>query len=290
MMTPFTSKDEINERVLRELAKFQISAGVDGLWLCGGSAEAALLNLDERKRIVEITADEVSGSAEIIVHTGALAQRDVIKLIHHADRIGVSAIAAIPPHFYKTDQLGIKSFYEAVAGETRLPFFIYHVPGLTNVTVGPKVVKDLLHIPNLSGIKYSDYNLFEMESILKLHNYRLSVLSGNDEVLLAALSMGAHGGVGLTYNYLPGAFVNLYRAFQTGLWEEAQKLQGQINDVIRQTLKFGPYACMKWIVKQMGFECGECRAPIRPLTDEEEAMLRKNLCKTDLLAEVLSQR
>ena len=52
----------------------------------------------------------------------------------------------------------------------------------------------------MRGIKFSSYHLFHMWQMLQLDSGRLSVLSGNDEVMLGALAMGAHGAIGLTLN------------------------------------------------------------------------------------------
>ena len=76
----------------------------------------------------------------------------------------------------------------------------YHVPVLTDVSIDFDILTRLADISNFVGLKYSDYNLYELSRFLKLKGGKFIVLEGNDEVLLPALLVGAHGGVGMSYS------------------------------------------------------------------------------------------
>jgi N-acetylneuraminate lyase len=286
LCTPFKDDGSLNEKMLERLVEFHLKAGVDGLWLCGGTAEVALLRLEERKAIVRLVTRAVNGRAKIIAHVGTPATRDVLELARHAAGCDVDAIASMPPHFHRVDPWGIKEFYETIGKEISFPLIAYHVPGLTGVELKSDMVATMLEIPNLVGLKYSDYNLFEMANILSLEEGRLNILSGNDEVFLGALAMGAHGSVGFNHNYVPRAFVRLYQAFRSKNWAGALNEQKQINRIVRPLLKSGMMvAVMKHILKRKGFDCGLPRRPLRPLSDEEAHNLDREIDPIEILWE-----
>jgi len=132
--------------------------------------------------------------------------------------------------------------------------------------INVKMMKRLLEIDTISGIKYSSYNLYDMANILALPQ-GVNVLSGFDEVLTAALSMGAHGAIGSTYNVMPATFVSIYRAVRAGDWERAQALQQRANKVIQVLLTVPMLAGIKVILSEWGYPSGAPRRPNPPLED-----------------------
>lgn len=269
MCTPFDEGGAINEVMIEKLVEYHIAAGVDGIWLCGGSAEAVLLTGEERKRIVEVAAGAAAGRIKVLVHVGALGTDNVLDLARHAATRQVDGLSAIPPFFYRTDGRGMHDYYEAIAKSTDLPVMCYNVPGLTSVEMTCADVEALLDIDGFMGLKYSGYDHFDMSNIGQLDGGRLTVLSGNDEVFLGALAMGADGSVGLNHNYVPRTFVRIYRSFTGGDIDAAQRDQYELNRIVRVLFRFGPFAVMKHIMKRKGFDCGPPRRPIRPLSDDE---------------------
>jgi len=81
--------------------------------------------------------------------------------------------------------------------------------------------------------------------------------------------MGADGGVGLNYNYVPRAFVRMWRNFAKRDIEAARRDQHEVNRIVRVLFQFGFHSVTKHIMKRKGFDCGAPRRPIRPLSDEE---------------------
>jgi N-acetylneuraminate lyase len=274
LLTPLNHDGtEVNETSLRRLVDRLIAAGVHGFFVCGGSGEGILLTPDERKRILEAVVDQCAGRAQVIAHVGAITTAQAEALAHHAAGVGVAAVAAIPPIYFKVDAAALHDHYAmiaAAAGDT--PLWVYNIPSATGVEINAAVMKDLLTIPTVSGIKYSSYNLFDMKRILELRS-DITVHSGFDEVCVAGLSMGAHGAVGSTYNILPATFVKLFAAASAGDWAQAQSIQTQANHVIEALLTVPLIAGMKAILSAWGIDCGAPRRPQRPLTEAERATI-----------------
>lgn len=278
LLSPFKASGELNPAMLRELVKFQIDAGVAGLWLCGGSAEVSLLSISERRTITEVVTGEVAGEINVFVHVGHNVTQAACELARHAASAGASAIACFPPAIPKPSAEAVRTHYRAVARACEgLPFLAYHVPVLTGVSVDSELTATLLDIENFAGIKHADYNLYDLRNTAELAPDRLSILEGYDEVLLAALVMGADGGIGLNYNYTPQTFLDIYTKFRSGDIAGAQEAQFRINRMIRSILRFGAYSTMKEAMRLLGYDCGICRPPIPPLSDEQRAQIKQEL-------------
>ena len=58
-LTIFGKDEEIDEKGTRLYIDYLLKQGVDGLYLTGSTGEAFLMDLDERKKYVEIVVDEV---------------------------------------------------------------------------------------------------------------------------------------------------------------------------------------------------------------------------------------
>ena len=285
MCTPYDETGALNEAMIQKLVEYQVAAEVDGIWICGGSAEATLLSNDERKRILELAVAAAAGRVKIMAHVGALGTHNVLELTRHAAELQVDALSAVPPFFYQTDVQGLHDYYDAIAKESGLPLLCYNVPGLTGVEINCAIMESLLDIPGFVGLKYSAYDHFDMASIIALDGGRLTVLSGNDEVFLGALAMGAHGGVGLNHNYIPRTLVRIYRNFHAGNIDAARRDQIQVNRIVQVLWKYGSFPVMKHIMKRKGMDCGPPRRPIRPLTDDEAAALDQLIDPIDVLWE-----
>ena len=159
-----------------------------------------------------------------------------------------------------------------------MPIYVYNIPGLTGVDVGTDMMRKLLAaIPTMRGIKYTSYNFFEMRKIIELENGCLNVVSGPDELMIAAQAMGADGAIGSTYNVLTGLFVQAYEAFNAGDVVTARELQAKANRVISTFLQFPSFSALKEMMRLIGVDCGAARAPNLPLTDEQKGQLREML-------------
>lgn len=286
LITPFDEAGRVNLPVTRELVRYQIDAGLAGFFVNGGTGEGLLLDPDERKLILETVIDESQGRAAVIAHIGAVATHTAADLAAHAAAAGADAIAAIPPIYFRVDLPALKDHYAQIAAAAPdLPLWLYNIPGATGVTITAEMFQALMEIPQIAGIKYTSTDFFTMRQIIEMGNIRpLTVLSGPDDLCVAALVMGAHGAIGTTYNVLPELFAGLYRDYHAGNLAAAQEAQFRANRILKAITSVPTIAAVKVVLKKMGFDCGAPRRPLRPLTPDEEKLLWEKLAETDFVA------
>lgn len=275
LLTPMDADGaSVNHATLQRLVELHIQRGVAGFFVCGGSGEGLLLTPAEREAVLATVVAAVRGRAAVIAHIGALDTATAARLAAHAAGLGVDAVAAVPPVYFRVDDLALVDHYRLIADAAGgTPVYLYNIPSATGVEINARVLARLLELPAIRGIKHSSYDLYDMRTMIELAPGRLTVLSGFDEVCLAGLCMGAHGAIGSTYNVMPATFTALYRAVQSGDLAQAQDLQFRANRVIKALLSVPLIAGLKAVLTDWGYDCGGPRRPQRPLSAAERERL-----------------
>jgi N-acetylneuraminate lyase len=270
LLTPMHDSGKINFAELDRLTDWLLTQGVHGLYVGGTSGEGLLLEPREREEVVEHVVQISRGRGKVMVHVGAIGTAEAVQLAQHAERSGADAIAAVPPFAFGRNLAGISAHYGAIARSCGLPLYLYNIPSLTAVNLRADDIARLAELPNVRGLKFSDYDLFEEFKIISLEK-KLDVFHGCDETLLYALMMGAVGGVGLLYNLLPKTILAIYDAFQAGKLREANDHQLRLSAFINFFLRHSEgnaVGLAKGVMAGLGFACGQARSPNPPISKE----------------------
>lgn len=279
--TPFHADGALNLDAIAGQSALLARNGVDGVFACGTTGEGPHMTTAERKAVAERWA-EVKGGLRLIVHTGHSCQRDVIDLAAHAKIIGASAVAALAPHFLKpnTPEELVEFFRPVAAACAPLPFLYYDIPSVTGVRASAARFLELADgvMPNLGGVKFTNIDAITLQECVTAGGGRFEVFFGVDEMLLAALSVGARRAVGSTYNFTSQLHRKVIAAFDAGDKDTARKLQRESVRVVRVLEKYGgPVVAGKAAMKLYGLDLGPVRSPLTPLTAEQEKGLHEEL-------------
>lgn len=274
---PFTPVDDhgnLNLKVIERYASKLKKDGVKGVFICGTTGEGMLMTLEERKSIACKWIEQQTPNFKVIVHVGTTSFKQSKELATHAQQEGAYATGCMGPLFLRpsrTEDL-VKFAAEVAAGAPALPFYYYHIPTVSDVWIS---MPDFLEkaqpaIANLAGIKFTHRNMMEMLQCMRLHNGKWDILHGFDEELLCGLSMGANGAVGSTYNYLAPLYLKLMEAFKMGNLVEAREYQYQSVKFIEILIRYGGGVIGgKPVMKFVGLDCGDLRAPARNFSADE---------------------
>ncbi len=281
-ITPFTEDDSLDFKAAEKLTKIQISAGSKGFYVGGSSGEGLLQSVEERKEFLACIAN-VAQDRLLIAQVGAISLRDAIELAKCAAQNQYHYISSTPPFYYGYTPDDVIHYYKELAEASPLPLILYNTPGTTGKSMSIEQMEALMDHPNISGIKYTDTNMFPLQQIINSRPDGL-YYNGPDEMLLAGLSLGATGGIGSTYNVLTAKWVQLFEAFKAKELEKAQDLQNQCNGYIRTLLSVSPTVIpgIKASLCILGYEVGVCRKPLPTLSSEAIKRLEKALGKLNL--------
>lgn len=286
--TPMNADGSINLSAIDKYVELIAQSNISGVFVCGTTGESLSLTTDERKKILEKWVTLANGRFKVIAHVGSNSLFEAKDLARHAYETGADAIAAMAPCFFRPGTVKeLIDFFAPIAKSAEeLPFYFYNMPSMTGVSLplatfleeGKKV------IPNLVGTKYTHNNLMEMGECIALNNGEFEVLHGYDEILISGLAFGATAGVGSTYNYLPEVYQGIFKAMEEGNLQKARELQMKSIEIVKIIIKYGGgVRGGKAIMNLIGIECGPCRLPISPMSQEEYEMLKKDLMEIHYL-------
>ena len=279
--TPMLDNGDLNLVKVPAIVNQLINEQIKGFFVCGSTGEGPSLTTEERQMVAAAYADASAGSVPIIVHVGHNSLRDAQTLATHAQDIGADAISLVPPSYFKPKSIeALVSFMvEVAACAPNLPFYYYHIPGITDVNID---VIELLRvggerIPTMAGIKYSKTTVYEMQACVEMDNGRFNVLFGSDEMLLSGLCGGAHGAIGSTFNFAAPLYNKIVDAFAKNNITEAQRLQGLAVQMVNVIMQFDGQPSLKAMMSLVGLDCGPSRLPLVTLKPYEVDKLRRDL-------------
>ena len=279
--TPLRADNTLNLALIPKYASWLADNGVSAIFICGTTGEGFSLTTDERRQLAEAWMAGTVGKLKVVVHVAHNSLDESRQLAAHAEQIGAHAIASIGPTFFRPANIEqLVDFCEPVAAAAPgLPFYYYHMPAMTGVNL-PMIEflrQASKRIPNLAGIKFTDENLMSYTQCLNFEDGRYNLLFGRDEILLAALALGATGAVGSTYNYMAPIYHQVMAAFAAGDMTEARRWQMLSIQIIAVMARHGGLPAGKAMMSLHGLDCGPVRPPLKNLSADELKSFRKDL-------------
>lgn len=275
IVSPCDEQDRFLEEEFAVVAGALYKDGVHGLYVCGVTGEAYSMRLQERKRAAEIAVEIAkANNGSTLVHVGAFSTRDAVELAAHAALAGANAVSSMPPPNYSHTQL--KSYYTDISRAAQIPVLVYHIPAWTHQSPNLQQMIELLDIPGVVGLKFSDANLFFLKRLL-FSRPDIVAFNGNDELLCPGLLYGAHGGIGMTYNVFPKLFVRMYRLIRDGDIAGAMKLQDKLNRFVDVLVHHGSWTTLEAALEVRGLPARCARHPRLELAEDARNRLKSEL-------------
>lgn len=266
--TPFTQTGDVDTDALQKLLQ-RLEPEVDGFLILGSNGEAALLTEAERRQVLGAARAIIPKDKPMLVGTGGEATRLVAQRNRDAFDIGADAALVLPPHYYAASltEPVLQAHYETLADESPLPLMLYNFPGVTKLALSPALTAELAQHENIVGLKDSSGNVAALTETMSRIPEAFQVMTGNAPTFLAALALGARGGILAVANVAARPYRKLYDAFHAGDLETARALQFRLNPLAQAvTTRFG-IPGLKAAMKLQGLDAGYPRAPLRELTD-----------------------
>lgn len=229
MMTPLDERGQLDENSLRATTKYMIEKKVHGLVFLGSNGEFPYLAMEEKKKVIDIAAEEAHGKITIIAGTGVMGTDETILLSQYAKKAGFDGLMIPLPIYYKLHFDQVYEHLQNISDEVDLPIIYYHFPENTHLPLKPAEIARLTEIKNIIGIKESILNLREIQTHLELIKKQpFFIFSGTSYILLDVLKMGGCGVICPLPNIIPEDILSIYQSFQKGDLAKAKEDQNKI--------------------------------------------------------------
>lgn len=271
IITPMNEDESVNEEELRRQINRLIDAGIYGIFVLGTNGEFYALSEPEKLRIIKAAVDEVKGRVPVYAGTGCVSTADTVALSRKAEELGVDALSVISPYFVNVSQDDIFRHFDTVAKAVNLPILLYNMPARTGNNISFKTLKKLGEAnSNIIGAKDSSGN-FDNSLRYIQETGGMTVLAGNDSLILPTLQAGGQGAIAGWSNAFPKLMVSIYDNWAKGDLEAADKAQRMIRP-FRDVMAMGnPNSVVKRAMNLLGHKVGPARQPaggIDPRIDE----------------------
>ena len=152
------------------------------------------------------------------------------------------------------------------------------IPNLIGLLLLSPVVIKLAkeQIPNFAGIKFTNPDLALYQTTLN-YDKNVDIPWGVDEWFTGALSVGAKGAVGSSFNFAPALYQSLIKAFEEGDVETAKDCQWKSVQMINILASKGYMGCAKALMGWLGVDLGPARLPQGNPTADQLKELRSEL-------------
>lgn len=272
LVSPFKN-EKLNETKIRELVKFHIDNGTDGIVPCGTTGESPTLSDQEKDRFIEIVIEEAKDKLTIVAGTGTNNTDKTIKATRRAKEMGADAALIITPYYNKPTQEGLYRHFEAVLKAVELPIMIYNVPGRTSVNILPGTVARLAKYENTVAIKEASGDLNQASEIISRCGDSIKVFSGDDSLFTPILSVGGVGVVSVIANIVPQELKTLYTTFVEKKLTEVQRLHQYLFPLCQAMFIETNPIPVKTAMNLIGMEVGDFRLPLAPMSESNKQRL-----------------
>jgi len=284
LVTPFKRNGSVDEQALRDLVEYQIKGKVEALVPVGSTGEGATLSETEQAFVIETVVDQASGRATIIGGASSNSTMKAIALAKQAEKSGADAILTVAPFYNKPTQDGIMQHFGAIAEAVDIPIVIYNVPGRTASNIEAKTALQLAEdIPHLAGVKEASANFGQIMEILHHRPPGFGVWSGDDNLTLPLVALGADGIISVVANEAPGMFSEMVRAALRGKWDKARELHYKLLHLMNINFIESNPIPAKAALSMMGMIENQLRLPLTTLSDANKHKVEKVLRELNLI-------
>jgi 4-hydroxy-tetrahydrodipicolinate synthase len=295
---PETADGQVDEAGLRHDIRHYIDViGASGLYVHGFYGNFWLLTVPERKRVMEIVADEAGGRLPIVCRCAHQSMRDTIDLMQHAEANGADFISLIGPAFAGATESMIYEYFERVAASTNLGISVFNTRQAGYV-ISPQLMARLADIPNVCALK-NGTDQEHTRQVRELVGDRIVVVDPYEENFLVNLTEYGQKAIYTGTNYMyDSARATPMRDYVAAaldgdftLAAERYHAMQPIRDLHQKWVldpwrrqSLCPVSTIKFWGHQLGLSDGPVRPPLPAFPTESQRQLQSEMREVGLLA------
>ncbi|MFT4753936.1 MAG: 4-hydroxy-tetrahydrodipicolinate synthase [Salibacteraceae bacterium] len=277
LVTPFDGAGEIDYSAFGQLIDHTINGNVDFLVVQGTTGESATLSLQKKQEVLTFSVKHINSRLPLVYGHGGNNTQVLIESYKSLELAGVSAILSVSPYYNKPSQQGIIAHFSALNEAFDLPIILYNVPGRTGSNMLASTTLKLAELNNIIGVKEASGDLSQMSQIIKYRPSSFKVWSGDDDLILHQMGLGADGVISVIANALPVEFSDLVHSVVNGDFKTARKRHYQLCDIIPLLFEEGNPGGIKAVLKMIGIGEENMLMPLLPVSNDLRLRLKSAL-------------
>lgn len=274
LITPFKN-GSIDYISLKNLIEYQISNGIDALLINGTTGENATLTDSEARELISFAVREVGHRVPLIAGGGSNNTKKALQLCEFASSAGADAVLVVTPYYNKASRDGLIKHFRTVADGIDIPLILYNVPSRTGVNIPLEVYEKLADHENIVAVKEASASVGDFARLSQKCGDKLTLFSGNDDLILPTLSLGGDGVISVLSNILPKETKQMCKLYFEGNSAEATALQLRLLPLINALFSEVNPIPIKTLLAHREMCHEEFRLPLCPMPTEKKKALFK---------------
>ena len=267
LVTPFNSDGSVNYDKLKELIEYHINNSTDGIVLIGTTGEATTLSFEEQVKIVKVGLEKVNKRVPVMVGSGSNDTAKACKLSKTFSDMGADSLLVITPYYNKTNTPGLIKHFEMIADVSDVPIVLYNVPSRTGMNIPLEAYEVLSKNPKIVGVKEASGNMEYSKEVSKYLSDDFIMLSGNDDIIVDMIKMGAKGVISVLANVAPKNTHLMCEYALNGHFDKAYDIQNSLLEVAGSLFYETNPIPVKAALNYLGFGVGGYRMPLFEMSD-----------------------
>ena len=281
MVTPFKADGAVALDRFRELARFLVDHGSDGVVVAGPTGESPTLTDEEKLELFAAAVDAVGDRATVVAGTGTYSTAHSVHLTRAANELGVDGFLVVTPYYNKPPARGIVRHFQEIAAVTDKPIVVYNIPGRVVINIEPETIVELAEIENVCAVKQANDDLEQARRILAETD--LDLYAGDDVLIHPFLELGGVGGVCVHTHVWGPQTKEMVRRFRDGDADGARRLNEEMAPAF-ELLKIATNPIpIKAALNLLGHDVGGHRLPLVDPTERELEQVRACLERGGIL-------
>lgn len=267
LITPFTESGSVDYEALGNLVNHVLKGGVDFLVALGTTAETPTLSNKEKQEILSAVVNYCNGAVPVVCGMGGNNTDELITQLKEFDLRGVDAILSVAPYYNRPSQEGMYQHFKAVAAATNKPIILYNVPARTGSNLLPATVLRLAaDCKNIIAIKEASGNIPQCMELLQNKPDGFTVLSGDDNLVIAQVALGMEGVISVAANCFTKEMTEVMNLCFVNKFDKARKAHYKLMPGIDLLFAEGNPAGVKSVLNHMGICKNVLRLPLVPVS------------------------
>ena len=279
LVTPMKADGSLDYEGLQKTTR-HVAQGVDYVVALGTTGESATLSKKEKKEVVSTVAETLNGTKPLVLGLGGNDTHKLLEEIRETDFTGISAILSVSPYYNKPSQAGLLAHYQHIADASPVPVILYNVPGRTGGNISAPTTLQLADHPNIIATKEASGNVEQCMAIAKDMPTGFQLLSGDDLLTPALVSIGATGVISVLANAWPREFSAMVRHCLDGQFSAAEAFWKRWIPLNPLLYEEGNPVGIKAVMEELGICQAAVRLPLMPASPDLRQRIR-NLLNQD---------
>lgn len=276
IVTPFTTKAEVDFPALTKLVEHLIKGRVEYIVVLGTTGETATLSKEEKQQVIAHIVKVNKKRLPLVLGVGGNNTAEIVDQLKKEKLTDFDAILSVSPYYNKPSQEGIYQHYKAISKASPLPIILYNVPGRTASNISwDTTIRLATEFKNIIAIKEASGNVEQVMKIIKHRPDNFLIISGDDNLTLPLIAAGADGVISVVANAYPKDYSDMVRSALIHDFKTAQKLHYKLMEITEQLFADGNPGGVKVVLAQKNITKPTVRLPLVEPNDTVKAKLKK---------------